>query len=531
MLRRNRLVVLAWSVCFLFINGSAVPAVTFSSKLIHRFSDEAKSLRISDAAVGDDQRWPKRNTFDYMRLLLDNDLKRQRMKLGSKTQPLFPAQGSRTLFFGNELSWLHYTWIDIGTPNASFLVALDAGSDYFWLPCAPVLFGAPIMQDRDLSEYNPSLSSSSKQLSCSHQLCELGSNCKHLDDPCPYIAKYNDLDNTSSSGFLVEDHLHLASLGQRGSRKSVQASVIIGCGRKQSGSYLDGAAPDGLMGLGPGNISVPRLLAKAGLIRDSFSICFDEDSSGRILFGDQGHASQQSSPLLPIDGDYVGYFVGVETFCVGNSCPKQSGFRALVDSGSSFTFLPTDVYDKIVSEFDKQVTAERISSQGSPWDYCYNASSQELRSMPAMRLKFRMNQSFVIHNPTYSVPQDKEYTLFCLTVQPTDANYGIIGQNFMTGYRLVFDMENLILGWSTSNCQDMDDSTEVHLAPPPSDKSANPLPTNEQQSIPNAHAVSPAVAGRTSSKSSSAFQHVPSLLNLISSLLLLLLLCLFLLAT
>jgi len=30
---------------------------------------------------------------------------------------------------------LHYTWIDIGTPNVSFLVALDTGSDMFWVPC------------------------------------------------------------------------------------------------------------------------------------------------------------------------------------------------------------------------------------------------------------------------------------------------------------------------------------------------------------------------------------------------------------
>ncbi|KAK7274178.1 hypothetical protein RIF29_15257 [Crotalaria pallida] len=36
-------------------------------------------------------------------------------------------------------------------------------------------------------------------------------------------------------------------------------------GRKQSGGYLDGAAPDGLLGLGPRSILVPRLLAKAGL--------------------------------------------------------------------------------------------------------------------------------------------------------------------------------------------------------------------------------------------------------------------------
>lgn len=33
------------------------------------------------------------------------------------------------------LSRLHYTWIDVGTPNVSFLVALDAGSDLLWVPC------------------------------------------------------------------------------------------------------------------------------------------------------------------------------------------------------------------------------------------------------------------------------------------------------------------------------------------------------------------------------------------------------------
>ena len=30
---------------------------------------------------------------------------------------------------------MHYAVIDIGTPNTSFLVALDTGSDLFWVPC------------------------------------------------------------------------------------------------------------------------------------------------------------------------------------------------------------------------------------------------------------------------------------------------------------------------------------------------------------------------------------------------------------
>ncbi|KDP32707.1 hypothetical protein JCGZ_11999 [Jatropha curcas] len=524
----NRLVLVVVCFCFLF-EGSI--GLTFSSKLIHRFSDEAKALWISrNGGNMSSDLWPKKHSFEYFQLLLVNDLKRQRMKLGSQNQLLIPEHGSQTFFFGNELDWLHYTWIDIGTPNVSFLVALDAGSDLLWVPCeciqcAPLSASYYSSLDRDLSEYRPSLSSTSKHLPCSHQLCELGSNCKNLKEPCPYIANYADTGNTSSSGYLIEDKLHLASVSENETRRRVQASVIIGCGRKQSGGYLDGAAPDGVMGLGPGSISVPSFLAKAGLIQKSFSLCFNENDSGRILFGDQVHASQKSTPLLSIEGNYVTYFVEVESYCVGHSCLKQSGFKALVDTGTSFTFLPRKVYNKIVLEFDKQVNAERISSQGGPWDYCYNTSSRELVNIPAMQIQFPMNQSFLVHKPTYSVPQNQEFTIFCLTLQQTDEDYGIIGHDFLTGYRVVFDMENLKFGWSSSNCQDISDNTEVRVAPPPDDKSPNPLPTNEQQSVPNKNAVAPALAGRTSSKPSSASHKTTSLLHLASTLLLLLHMC------
>lgn len=81
----------------------------------------------------------------------------------------------------------------------------------------------------------------------------------------------------------------------------ISVSSYCRCGKKQSGDYLTGVAPDGLMGLGPGEISVPSFLSKAGLIRNSFSLCFDEEDSGRIYFGDMGPSMQQSTRFLPLD--------------------------------------------------------------------------------------------------------------------------------------------------------------------------------------------------------------------------------------
>ncbi|KAI4307351.1 hypothetical protein L6164_030551 [Bauhinia variegata] len=495
--------------CLLLVNvlvdGSI--ALTFSSKLIHRYSDEAKAHWVSRNKNVSVESWPKRDNSKYFRLLLSSDLTRQKMKLSPRYNLLYPSQGSQTLFFGNVFDWLHYTWIDIGTPNVSFLVALDTGSDRLWVPCdciecAPLSAGNYEGLDRDLSEYSPSLSSTSRHLPCSHQLCDQGPNCKSPKEPCPYIAQYLS-ENTSSSGFLIEDKLHLSSGGRHSTQSSVQASIILGCGRKQSGGYLEGAAPDGVMGLGPGSISVPSLLAKAGLIQDSFSICFNENYSGRILFGDQGHAQQQSTPFLPVDGDFIAYIVGVKSFCVGNSCLKQTGFQALIDSGTSFTYLPSEVYKRVVSEFDIQVNARRIMIQQYPWEYCYNVSLQELTNIPKVELTFAKNQTFLIQNPLFYHPVNQEHTLICLTVIPTDDDYGTIGQNFLIGYHMVFDRENLRFGWSSSNCQDNMGDT-ANFTSPSNEGSSNPLPANQQQSIPNSTAVSPAVAGKASSKPSVA---------------------------
>lgn len=356
------------------------------------------------------------------------------------------------------------------------------------------------MQDRDLNEYSPSRSSTSKHVSCSHQLCALGSTCKNNKLPCPYSVDYAT-ENTSSSGLLVEDILHLASGNAGASNKYLRAPVIFGCGRKQSGSYLDGVAPDGLMGLGMSDISVPSFLAKAGFVGNSFSLCFNEDDSGRIYFGDLGLATQQTTPFLPLDGKYVTYIIGVESWCIGISCLDQTRFNTLVDSGSSFTYLPREAYRKVVEEFDRRVNATKATFENLPWEYCYKSSSSQWPRIPSIMLKFASNNSLVIREPVYVINGSQGVVGFCLAIESIDQDLGVIGQNYMKGYRMVFDRDNLKLGWSRSNCEVLSDDERLPLA---NSSSLNPLPTTQQQRTPGGHAVAPAVAGRTPSNSSGA---------------------------
>ncbi|KAG9451658.1 hypothetical protein H6P81_011623 [Aristolochia fimbriata] len=500
----TELLVSVVAVCFLV---HVSHSLTFSSKLVHRFSDEAKAVRA--ARYGEVSiHWPRRRTVEYYKMLLKSDLQRQNMKLRAPYPSLFPSEGSETFFPGNDMGWLHYTWVDIGTPNVSFFVALDTGSDLSWVPCdceecAP-LSDSYYNLDRDLGMYSPSKSSTSKHLPCGHQLCDLGSNCKSSKQPCPYRIEYASV-NTSTTGLLIEDVLHLASSGVEPSGPTVKTPIVIGCGKKQTGGYLSGIAPDGLLGLGFGEISVPSFLAKAGLVRDSFSLCFKEDASGRIVFGDRGLSKQQSTPFLTVEGKYLTYVVGIENICIGSVCQKQKKFRLLVDSGSSFTHLPNNVYEKVTEEFDKQMNTSRIMYEYSTWDYCYNISSLDLAQVPTLSLTFVGNNSLIVQNPflpLYLIEGQSD--VLCLAFQATEDDIGTIGQDFLMGYRMLFDRDNLKLGWARSNCHESSGSSKVPLTPPTQDRPENPLPTSEQQKSPGGHAVSPAVASRTPPNPSAA---------------------------
>ncbi|MQM14818.1 hypothetical protein Taro_047753 [Colocasia esculenta] len=517
--------------------------LTLSSRLIHRLSDEAREIWVGRGGAGPDG-WPSRGSEGYYRALVGSDLRRQKRMLGgARYQAVFPSEGSEAVGLGNDFGWLHYTWVDVGTPNVSFLVALDAGSDYFWVPCdciqcatlsgrengliskclcrletlksdfptralifqrligrCSLVFGASIMQGKDLSMYSPAASSTSKHLSCNHELCASEPSCKSPKQPCPYHVGYYT-ENTSSSGLLVEDVLYLAS---NDAHSLIQASVAIGCGNRQTGGYLDGIAPDGVLGLGPGDISVPTILAREGLIRNSFSLCFEEDDSGRILFGDQGVSNQQSTPFIAAEGKYVTYVIEVEGWCIGAQCLKQTKTKALVDSGSSFTYLPVNVYKTVVAEFDSQINDSRVHNEDSPWEYCYKASSFEMPVIPKVTLMLAEKKSFVVNNPVFLFYDEGKPDAFCLALQQSEDSFVTIGQNIMTGYRMVFDRENMKLGWSHSHCHDVDGSRTVPLTPPSHERPENPLPTIEEKSPPSGRAVTPAVAGRAPTNQSGA---------------------------
>ncbi|XP_023766889.1 aspartyl protease family protein 1 isoform X2 [Lactuca sativa] len=438
-------------------------ASVFTLKMHHRFSEPVRkwSESINKLSTTD---FPSKGSVEFYSQLADHDrVFRGRGLSDSGEQQLTFVDGNSSLRI-KSLGYLHYTTVSLGTPGQKFLVALDTGSDLFWVPCecsrCASIDNTPYSSKFNMSIYNPKESSTSKKVTCNHRMCTASCPGSGTLSTCPYSSSYIS-SQTSTSGILMEDFLHLETDDIHG--QIVNAFITFGCGQVQSGSFLHIAAPNGLFGLGMEKISVPSLLAREGYIANSFSMCFAHDGSGRISFGDKGSIHQQETPFN-FDASNPTYTITATQLRVGESLINSS-FTALFDSGTSFTYLVDPHYTRLTKMFHAQTKdSRRLTDKKIPFEYCYAMSPNANTSLlPDVTLTMKGEGQFFIYNPVIVLPTHLE-VIYCLAIIKNE-EMSIIGQNFMTGYRIVFDREKLVLGWKKSSCYDIDNSNAYSSKP------------------------------------------------------------------
>ncbi|KAI8020034.1 Aspartyl protease family protein 1 [Camellia lanceoleosa] len=225
------------------------------------------------------------------------------------------------------------------------------------------------------------------------------------------------------------------------------------CGIVQTGLFLDGAAPNGLFGLGMNNISVPSILANQGLAANSFSMCFGPDGIGRISFGDKGSSEQGETPFNLGQSDPT-YNISITQITVDKNVTDLS-FTAIFDSGTSFTYLNDPAYSVITEGFNSQAKEKRHPPNSQiPFEYCYDLSANQTTFETAsLNLTMKGGKQFLVTHPTEIIDMQDQGYMYCLAVVKS-GDINIIGQNFMTGYHIIFDRERMVLGWESSNCYD-----------------------------------------------------------------------------
>ncbi|KAI3871401.1 hypothetical protein MKW98_024570 [Papaver atlanticum] len=445
---------------------------TFGFEMHHRYSDQVKSILGGDSL-------PEKGNLEYYAAMVHRDKVFRGRGLAETDDDdfkLLTFLGGNQTFHLASLGFLHYAFVSLGTPSLPFLVALDTGSDLFWVPCnctSCVRNLRTISGDEiSLNIYNSNSSLTSKDVPCNITFCQPKIGCTVLSsDQCPYQVEYLSK-NTSSSGILVEDLLRLKTDNHK--PKDIDARITFGCGQVQTGAFLDGGAPNGLFGLGMGKSSVPSLLSMEGLVADSFSMCFGSDGVGRISFGDKGSPDQEETPLN-LWQQHPAYNISVAQISVGQNLSGVLDFSAIFDSGASVTQLKDPAYTAICQSFDTEAKHKRHSFDPRiPFEYCYDFSNATEFQPPDVTLIMQGGSLFNVFDPIARFTNGTTTTYCLAVVKSTDVN--IIGQNFMTGYRIVFDREKMVLGWKASNCYEIVDHPNIPQIPKKSPPTKNIQP-------------------------------------------------------
>ncbi|XP_022949714.1 aspartyl protease family protein 1-like isoform X2 [Cucurbita moschata] len=483
---------LVFSVFFLSGGLRSGDASSFKFSIHHRFSDAVKGIIDSEG-------FPEKHSPEYYATLVHRDrlVHGRRLAASNGSKELTFAGGNATYLMVN-FGFLLYANISIGTPALDFFVALDTGSNLFWLPCECRSCPTSTPSGKiPFSHYSPNASKTSSTVPCSNALCELSNKCTSNQNTCPYKVKYG-AGNESSTGYLVEDVVSLITDDSQ--LKPVKAKITFGCGKVQTGRFARHAAPNGLIGLGMERISVPSFLANQGLISDSFSMCFGHDEIGRIDFGDTGTPDQKETPINS-NPSFPHYNVTITQIIVGGKT-NDVQFTAIFDGGASFTHLAEPVYSLISEQIDSGIQLKRFSfGPDFAFEYCYESPLYaETIDCPVVNFTMKGGDDFIPLGQflTLSIDDADTRRAVCLTiVKSTGIN--LIGMDFMAGYRIVFNREKMVLGWSPSDCYNNGaatpygyttpfDSPPTDKSPPSDDSPPAPVTPGGSTGLPNIEA-------------------------------------------
>ncbi|XP_024642369.1 aspartic proteinase CDR1 [Medicago truncatula] len=272
----------------------------------------------------------------------------------------------------------------VGTPPFKAYGFMDTGSNLIWLQCQP----CHTCFNQTSPIFNPSKSSSYKNISCSSSACkdtpEVDTSCNHDEDACEYSVTYGG--DAKSHGDLSTETLTLDST----SGSSVLfPKTVIGCGHVNMLSDNDQSSS--IVGMGSGQMSLVKQLGSS--IGSKFSYClipFHSDSSrsnssSKLKFGDAAVVSGEmivSSPMVKVIGREDYYFLTLEAFSVGNNRIEYgeetnvSKQNILIDSGTPLTMLPPLFHSKLES-----YVAKMLNTRAEPPDHrlslCYNTTGKQ----------------------------------------------------------------------------------------------------------------------------------------------------------
>lgn len=280
---------------------------------------------------------------------------------------------------------------------------------------------------------------------------ELSGNCEN--NQCSY--KYDYYEDAFIKGVFVNEKISFEN-----NNSSNLYDIAIGCTLNET-NYIIAQDSDGIMGLNNDeNSFINRLYKKKIIPNNLFTISLHQSNIGYLSLGEiykQYHCNENIN-YIPFSVDENKYYtININSFEINNKNIDYS-ISAVIDTTASLTSFPSDLFDSIVDEFDKNCKEDICGKLIKNRNFGVCAifkDKEEMISKINNWFEIKINFSgykFEWKPKNYWVDISTEHTArACLGFEGTNEKIITLGTTFLHGYDVIFDRENNKIGFAEVN--------------------------------------------------------------------------------
>jgi len=246
-------------------------------------------------------------------------------------------------------------------------------------------------------------------------------------------------------GFLATETLAIAS-------SDVFKNFLFGCSEESRGTFN---GTTGLLGLGRSPIALPSQTTNK--YKNLFSYCLpaSRSSPGHLSFGVQVSQAAKFTPISPKFKQL--YFLNTVGISVGGRKLPINGSisRTLIDSGTTFTFLPSSTHLALGSAFREMMANYTLTKGSSSFQPCYDFSNigNGTFTIPSISIFFEggVEVEIDVSGIMILVNGLKEV---CLAFADTgsDSDFAIFGNYQQKTYEVIYDVAKGMVGFAPKGC-------------------------------------------------------------------------------
>lgn len=347
--------------------------------------------------------------------------------------------------------------LSIGTPPVEVIGILDTSSVLSWTQCAPCDHCFPQKQPL----FAPRKSWTYKAVPGNSKPCNsLGGKPLTSGDVCRYSLFY--LRRYHSRGVISSDTVTIKTTS---GTPTSQPNFVFGCGYDNYAAFK-GEEASGVIGLGAGPGSF--ITQMNSVIGGRFSYClvynaYSNPKTSKMHFGSRAEvtgASVVSTALHIFKNSYALRFKGISVgatklaVTTGLSNPssyssKIFGFfnqRIIVDSGSTLTYLPKNLYSSLEAAMRKQMSLE-VAADPLHTRLCYKTPDGSIRGPLITVHLVGANIKLYPINSFLKISKD----VHCLGFESSNG-VAILGNLAQVNFLMGFDLNRKSVSFKRTDC-------------------------------------------------------------------------------